>query len=398
VSDGYGVSDVPGRILGDVGVDGRVRLLDRTDGGLGLAGQARVELPTGAGRAWLGEPGAGAHLQANAAWGRRSVLAANLGARLGARDRLDTLQVGHVMTFGAGAWIPVGDRADGSLEFSGERYHGSADAAGNTRLEWLADVRLSATDQLTLNLGGGTGLSQGAGAPDYRLLAGATWSPRQVTDAAPPPPSGPDAHVAKPPGPGTQLATLRFVTADGAALARVQLTIDEGPEVGRYETPDGGTLGLWLTPGTYQGTVEVPGFQPQEVGFRVPEDRGVDKRIQLTATARRCAVSFEITDLDRTPIAAHVRSTDGRIDVHTDASTGLASVTLPEGIAVEVIIGALGRATDHRAVSCTEGADGRLSDVAMAVTLPPPRARLEGARIRLDDKIHFELDSTVIRQ
>jgi outer membrane protein OmpA-like peptidoglycan-associated protein len=397
-TEGYGLDEVSGKALGDIGVDGRVRLLDRTDGGLGLAGQARLDLPTGAGRAWLGEPGAGVHVQANATWGQDIVLAANLGARLGARDTLDTLQVGNVLTFGAGGWVPVGERLGGSLELFGERYLGSPDAAGNTRLEWLADTRFAATEQLSVNLGGGTGLSRGAGAPDFRVLAGVTWVPRAEERApAPTTSAAKDASIVNDKAPGARLARLHFVTDDGASLSQVQLTLDEGPEVGRYASPDGGRMGLWLQPGSYQATVEVPGYLPVSLGFVVPPDHGVDKRIQLTASARSCGLAFEITDLDRTPVAARIRSLDGSVDLQADPSTGVATTTLAEGTNLELVVGAPGHSSDHRAVSCTPGADGRLPDLALSITLPAPRARVDGARIRIEDKIHFELDSTTIR-
>jgi len=176
VSDGYGAHDVARRWLGDIGLDGRLRLLDRTDGGLGVAAQVRLDVPTGAGRAWLGEPGPGVHLQTNLAWGRRMVLAANVGGRLGTPGILDTLQVGRSLTLDAGASTPVTRAIGASLELSGERFLSSPDAAGATRVEWLATTRATVWPGLTVLIGGGTGLSPGAGAPDFRGLLGLTWA------------------------------------------------------------------------------------------------------------------------------------------------------------------------------------------------------------------------------
>jgi large repetitive protein len=396
-SDGYGVEEVDGRALGDLSLTGRLQLMDRHAGGLGLAAQARLDLPTGAGRAWLGEPGPGVHLQANAAWGERAAVLANIGARIGTTDTLNELTVGNSLTFGAGGWMPFTDQVGASVEVVGERYLGSAEAAGATPVEWIADLRWAPNDRWVANVGGGTGLTQGVGAPDFRVLAGVSaFFGREASE--PPPVAAPvGAQVVKPQAPGTILATLRFQTSDGASLSRVRLTLDEGPEVGRYEASDGGDLALWLKPGQYNATVEVPGYMAVSLGLAVPESGAIEKLVALTPEARSCSLLVEVTNIDRAPVVATVATTDGAVSLTTDAASGAAKGSLREGAATELVIRSPSLTTDHRGIACKAGPDGRMPDLALSVVLTAPRARLDGARIRIDDKIHFELDSATIR-
>ncbi len=396
ISDGYGVEEVGGRWLGDVAVDGRLRLLDRKEGGLGLAAAARLDLPTGAGRAWLGEPGPGVHLQGNLTYGKKAYVAANLGARLGTTDTLDDLTFGNSLTFDLGGSLPVADRVGLGAELLGERFLGSSGAEGATRLEWLGSLRWAANDRVSARVGGGTGLSHGAGAPDFRIVAGVMGTFGK-DKAAPAPAAVSDATVVKPQTPGTQLATLRFQSPDGVALQGVRLTIDEGPEVGRYEAPGSGALGLWVLPGTYQATAEVPGYMPVSLGFLVPTDVGVEKLIALRPNARACRVEVRVADVDKSPVAARVATLDGALALSADAASGVAQGTLPEGTATELVVSAAGLSSDHRPLVCAAGEDGRLPDLAVEVVLTPPKARLEGTQIRIDDKIHFELGKATIR-
>lgn len=211
LSEGHGVDGVARRWLGDIGLDGRLRLLDRTDGGLGLAAQARLDVPTGAGRAWLGEAGPGVHVQTNLAWGRRMILATNIGARVGTPEVLDTLELGRTITFDAGAWTPMTATLGAGLELSGERFLGSSGAPGATRVEWLASTRATFGPGLSMFVGGGGGLSQGAGAPDLRAMVGLTWTqPGAPAGDTPPTASlGPPRRVSAPASPpqGDEAAT-----------------------------------------------------------------------------------------------------------------------------------------------------------------------------------------------
>ena len=78
-------------------------------------------------------------------------------------------------------------------------------------MEWLASTRATFGPGLSMFVGGGGGLSQGAGAPDLRAMVGLTWTqPGAPAGDTPPTASlGPPRRVSAPASPpqGDEAAT-----------------------------------------------------------------------------------------------------------------------------------------------------------------------------------------------
>ena len=385
-STGFGVDQVSGRWLGDLTLDAKVELLDRTRSPLGLGFTGRFGLPTGQGAAWLGEPSPTGAVQANVAWGRRVVVAGNVGLRLGAAAQLvDGLQVGSSVQWGFGAHAPIGDTLGVGGELWGERFLGSS-LPGASPLEATLSARARIGDRAALRIGGGPGLSQGAGTPDWRVTLGASGRFGKAPD-----------DVAKPETPGTIRTTLRVLGTEGAQLQTTRVALTQGPETGAWETGDGGGLVLYLKPGTYQATVTSPGYTDVLHGFEVPARGPHEVMIRLAPDDGGCAVTVRVRGAGDAPLAAKVESDDGRVSTLTDTTSGSATFAVPRGAALVIGISAPGVSPEYRPVACDEGADGRLRNTTLDLTLGGPRAALEGDRIRIAEKIHFDLSSATIK-
>ncbi|HLL04580.1 MAG TPA: Ig-like domain-containing protein [Myxococcaceae bacterium] len=173
--------------LGDVRLVPKAQLLSLENGArLGVA--ASLLLPTSGGDGFLGREGVAFFPRLLVEWAGDSGVRvlAHLGLNLQPRARFYNLNVGTELAYGLGASVPfqVGTRqllAEATL----------VGARGLTEwnleerpLELLAAVKYRFTDSLAAHLGGGQGLTRGYGTPDFRLLAGISWT-QQAGEAAP---------------------------------------------------------------------------------------------------------------------------------------------------------------------------------------------------------------------
>jgi OOP family OmpA-OmpF porin len=174
--DGYGR-----RLLGDIRLEGKYALLPRAKG-LGLSASLGVGLPTGSGSSFLGASTGSLDGSIGVATGRDLVLAANLGATLAPDDVdqiLGDLTTGSRLGFALGAAAKIRDPLWVATELTGQRLMGSAGAAGAMPLEAIASVRAHPREDMVATLGLGAGLSQGIGAPDFRIIAGLGFIPQR---------------------------------------------------------------------------------------------------------------------------------------------------------------------------------------------------------------------------
>jgi outer membrane protein OmpA-like peptidoglycan-associated protein len=169
--------------LGDLGIDGRVTLLDPGEVPVALGLQGRIELPTSTMSASLGDPTVGWSVAAvgDVGIGDRVLLAANVGLQGGPASSLENLQVDDFVVFRGGPHVLLAPDPEigASLELAAR---GSLSAAGDpaaaTSVEWLVGGHGRVGDSpAVLRLGAGTGLSGGVGVPDYRVLLGVGWEP-----------------------------------------------------------------------------------------------------------------------------------------------------------------------------------------------------------------------------
>ncbi|MEL6342900.1 MAG: OmpA family protein, partial [Myxococcota bacterium] len=286
-SGGFELDEAGGRVLGDVRLDGKVELLDRITQPLGLGASVRVGLPTGNGDAFLGEPTATYAAQLNASTGQDVVVAANLGFLFAPEDLdqvLDDLTWGSRLTWGVGASMKLRDPLWVSGELTGQRLLDSSGATGATPLEGLLSLRALPTETLVASLGGGLGMSQGLGAPDFRLVASVGWMPA--------PPDTRQYEVTEIPQDNLFDYTLSVTDAEGNPIvAHVQIP---GREFNAKTGVDGDLRGE-MPVGAYEIIVSADGYARTR---RVLEgDQGDRVQLEVVLLAPRVVVGEERLEL-----------------------------------------------------------------------------------------------------
>jgi len=174
--------------LGDVALDGKVTLLDPGDVPVGLALQARLDLPTATVTAPLGDPNVGWEIAAasDVDVGDRVLLAANLGIQGGPQTELENASLNDSFIVRAGPHVLLDPDNDigTSLEVFGRSGLPTADGLpAGTSLEWLLGAHgRVAQSNAVIRAGGGTGITNALGTPDYRIVLGVGWEPPLVMD------------------------------------------------------------------------------------------------------------------------------------------------------------------------------------------------------------------------
>jgi len=418
LSSGYEVSGF--RQIGDIGIDGKIELLDRRKAPLGLALGARVDLPSGNGRTWLGEPGVLATGKVDLSYGRTWIVAANLGIAGGDHSSVGDVTWGTRARWGAGLSVPlpvdalpvwlVGE-ADGDYLFA------SKGAAGAAPVELRGAARLEPTRNLLLTVGGGAGLTHGIGAPDYRLLAGVSWVPSLERDTEHP--TGPvpgdrdgDGLVGAAdkcpdqaedfngvndddgcPDAGLTPTAIVVVDADsGRSVAGAVVEVVSGPETGSW-TASSGEVTRALPAGDYVLSITADGYMSSSSSMRVPEAPSYENRIKLPP-AISGILQVTVVDDQGHPVAAHGRlmepGTTRQIELVV-GSDGLARQEVPAGT-YQLYVTAEGMGVGRRTVEVRKNASSEVE-----VVLRAPRAKVEGNQIVILDKVFFELDSDILK-
>lgn len=413
-STGYGVEGF--RLFGDLALDGRYQLMDRDQDLLGLGVGARVSLPTGNGDAWLGDKNPGFTASVQATYGQRVVGAVNLGLRgyAGSASQIDDVKWGARMLFRGGVTVPVVDPLWVTAELGGERMFGSRGAPGATPIEALGSVRGRPTDNLVASLGFGAGLTQGIGAPDYRVVAGVSWVPGQETAT--------DAYITAPTGSdrdGDGVADYRDLcpdqaedrngTADddgcpdggltptrlwardprGTQIAGATIELVSGPETGRWTMSDG-ELVRSLPAGRYRVQVVANDFHTKNAEVVVPEAPRHEAVISLDPVVPSGTLTVGVANAEGQPVEASLRllGADGRIDTAQD---GVGRGQIPAGT-WEVVVSAPGYSPARRTISVEPGGASSID-----VVLTGSRVRVTEDRVVILDKVFFEFDSAIIK-
>jgi len=205
--------------LGDLKVTLRWRALSGDGGrGFGLALQAGLWLPTGGG-AYLstdGEPVVEPRIIADYRFSDGVVLAGHVGYRIRPDTQVLNLAFGDELRFGAGVEVPVAalgayEPLSILAEVEGAVGLGTGDFDpddGISGRKVPIEARLGLrwrSPEWAVTVAGGTGLTDGYGTPDYRLLVTVGWSGAGSATPEPPPrpmtsvaASGPDGERAAP--------------------------------------------------------------------------------------------------------------------------------------------------------------------------------------------------------
>jgi len=306
---------------------------------LDLAAWVDVTAPTGAGKAYVGDArfDTSLGLAASREIGNL-VAAANVGFRTGHGTSVGSLDLAPAFPWRFGAAFLVTDGAWVSAEVDGEAWLRNGGHRGANPVEVLASGRLRAAVDLFLTLGAGAGLSQGLGAPDYRVLAGLSWSPVPRPEVAVvqvvEPPEQPVA--AEPRG----RLVVRALNPSGRPIPGAEVRI-LGTLGLPMKTGNDGILEAELEPGSWEVSVGAPGWIAETRTAKVAEDEPADlwfilrpEEVLIDREARQIYLNRKVFfELDKAELkveslqtldalvavlVAHPEITKVRIEGHTD--------------------------------------------------------------------------------
>jgi MYXO-CTERM domain-containing protein len=409
VSTGYGVDGF--RAIGDARLSAQGELIERRGDGAGAGVYGWMDVPSGNEGAWLGEAGVTGGAGLAGSYGMGPLLfAGNLGASSGTGQQfLDDIVWGPRLDYAGGVGFTINPALQLSAELNGEWIWGQEGAPGRLPLELLGGVRFRPMDNLQVSVGGGTGLSQGIGSPDYRVMAGVAWSPRPAqaapgindmdgdgiadeVDLCPTQPedfNGVDDDDGCPDGDQTP-TRLRVLDASGNQVAGAVVDFKSGPDTASFTLQDG-ELMRSMEPGAYTGTVRAAGYTSADFELEVPTARSHEQTVRISKELADGRVVINAQDEAGMPVAARVRVL-GDVPLRLPPSQdGVTELSLAPG-SYELVLSAEGYGTVQRALTVTEGGSHSLD-----VVLPSARVKVETDRILILDKVYFELDSAQIK-
>lgn len=411
-ADGYQLAD--GYLLGDIAIDAKAELIDRYQRPVGLAVAGRVSAPTGNDGAYLGAAQPTISGRVIAATGSEVITTVNLGFRTGRSEIEEDFTVGSQLIGGAGFRLPLATQAWLSAEAAGSYYFNASEPVEGFAAEALASLHVNPIEPLVFTMGGGLGLSQGVGAPDFRVLSGLVWSPQREPlfalladgpdldadgipddeDRCPDQPedyNGVDDYDGCPDGQWTP-TTLFVIGPQGSLVAGSSIELVRGPVTGEWVT-EAGELTRALLPGTYQLRISAEGFEDNTTELIVPGGDGFEQRLHISARgARDGHVVVHVTDADGKSIMASVRVLGEDVAAARASSDGVVERALLPG-SHELVVAADGYKTVRRMVTLREG-----SESLVDIVLKPSRIEVGVDQISLYDRIFFEYDSDVIKR
>jgi OOP family OmpA-OmpF porin len=410
LAEGYELVD--GYLMGDIALDAKAELVDRQTAPLGVALALRGTLPTGNEDAWLGasKPTIGA--RAILSTGTEVVTTLNLGFRTGTTVVDEGFTVGSQILSGLGVKLPLSSQTWISAEANSRYYINASEPVAGFGAEALACLHVNPVDDLIFTVGSGTGLAEGVGTPDFRVVSGLVWAPyRKATG---PSTTGPDLDAdgipndldrcpdqaedyngiddfdGCPDGEWTP-TTLFVVGSRGALVAGSRIELTQGPVTGEWIT-EAGELMRSLLPGTYEVEVHAEGFEPLTTALTIPAGTSFEQRLRIEAEgALDGRIVINVTDTEGLPIEASIRVMGMEGSMVRTSSDGLGERSLPAG-SHEIVISAPGFKTSRRMVTLRSGGESLID-----VVLKESRVEVLEGRINIYDRIFFEYDSDIIK-
>jgi outer membrane protein OmpA-like peptidoglycan-associated protein len=178
----FGVTPASGTVLGDLTLHGKVRFVRNPKWLMG--GGLMVKVPTGGDGEFAGTslPSARPMLLFSIAASPQLMIHINAGAVLRKKVEFANIEQGSGATWGAGLSYRMARALFVNVEAFGDIVPGGhVDEMGNTStlatIEGLGGLRYQATQQVSLGVAGGRGLTNGIGAPDFRVIATLAYAP-----------------------------------------------------------------------------------------------------------------------------------------------------------------------------------------------------------------------------
>ncbi len=401
---------------GDLRLDLKATLVDRYKTGFGLGLAADVGIPTGNPAAWVGDgaPTFGGRILATAGF-KRGIVSANLGVRGGTVDELlPDLDWGTRLTWGVGGGVPILEELDTFAEIDGEVSLTAIDAIGASPMEWRAGIHYYPRSEIVVTAAFGTGITQGVGAPDYRVMAGLSWVPpvrekaSDVSTAAKGPDRDGDGIVdaqdrcpTQPedrngiddddgcPDAGLTPTRLQVIDPQGQRVANASVELVSGPESGRYVLGSG-EMTRSILPGKYRAIATADGYEESADTMEVPDTTRYEHTFTIKPAIAGGRVVVVATNEQGTPVAALVTVLGGGRKFTTGAD-GVGEERLALG-SVELSVWAEGYQAERVKAEVVKDEPTKVS-----VVLKPARAIVRDDRVEILDKVFFEFDSATIK-
>lgn len=399
-----------GATLGDIRFDAKFMAMDRLKTGYGLGLDARLSVPTGDARHWLGDGTPTTQITAIGSVGKTLMGTANFGFRSGPATTLSNLNWGNRLTWGVGGSAPVLDDLSVFAELDGEvlLVQDTLLSGASTRLpgEWRVGARYQLRPRLQATIAGGGGYTPGIGSPDFRIVLGISTLPAlkgSARDEADTDADGiPDSKDLCPnqaedmngkndsdgcPDAGLTPTTITVIDTQGRKITGAAVDLTDGPENGRYILQSG-YFTRSIPPGPYSVHAGAEGYGDVRDRMVVPDAERYEKTITLGA------------DLGFMPLTVIARNEAGKpVDaLVTVFGAGKKFQTGPDGIGegslkpgpTEISVWAEGYQPE-RVKTVVE------PNARVEVTLRKSRVEVRDNEVIILDKVFFELDSSILK-
>jgi outer membrane protein OmpA-like peptidoglycan-associated protein len=268
--------------IGDLRLSSEFRLAEQGALPVNVGALFDLTLPTGSGRNFLGA--SRTRLTLGGAVSRTFgpvKLASHIGFRTGTATSVGALKVAPTLVWATGVGVRDG-RVGVSLEADGEYWLSNAEQVGRRPAEWRAVASVYPLPRLEMRVGGGSALSQGLGAPDFRLFLGGRYRFGAMAEQA----AVVQQVTPQAPAATTGLLEVRVLAPNGEPVSNASVRV--GPERARTNA-----LGIGLVelePGQFDVLVEADGYN------WTLEDVDVDagQRVVLVASLRPQAVEIDL--------------------------------------------------------------------------------------------------------
>jgi outer membrane protein OmpA-like peptidoglycan-associated protein len=283
-TDSYGFDG--GMRTGDSRISLKSTFFESTAGELEWALGAALDtsFPTGNSQAWVGAGNYGLSGAALASLRWRGLVAvANIGASAGTGGTVSDLDLTSGFDFGAGVAYALNEGVSLAAEVDGRQWFAGGGQPGSTPLEWLGSVRMQPVPDWTATFGGGTGLSKGVGAPDFRVVGAMTWTPSKKEM----PESIVDVVTEEPPAPEAPAlggVVVRAISPAGIPVRGAEVRI-LGTVGVPLKTGNDGILEARIAPGKYEVSVAAVGWGAKTDKLVVKEDATANLVIVLRPEA-----------------------------------------------------------------------------------------------------------------
>lgn len=387
--------DSGGAGLGDLEVDGRVTVLDRSDYPVGIGVSGRLALPTttldltgfGAG-AVRGE----VMVKADADATEELFVGANLGARFNPRSELQNIGLDDQLIARAGAGYKITDAAGVSLDFNAQVNLRDPGEAG-VPIEGLLGGWGRFSDFMVRG-GLGRGLTPGIGSPTFRVLLGLAYEPAgealdtdgdgivDKKDDCPEEPEDLDGVKDTDGCPEPTLIYIRVQDTAGEAIPDAKWSFEKGDLFGN----PGDEVRLFAS--THTVAAEAPGYAPASMEVVVQDTETQTFVVVMEEAINGGTLEVRAVDMSGEPVPGSTWTLRSKRD---DSHATGEAVALEAGkYNVRVAAEGFRPTTAEVEIEVKE-------DEVLTVNLKPAKVVLTPEKIDIKDSVYFETAKAVIK-